>query len=310
MPAPALGPDGQPLTGDDYLKTLPTGMASRIKAIAEGRDGPPPSGAALRSPQVAMLLDKIAQYEPGFDLTAWGQRVAGMKDYYGGGKSSEMVRSANQTISHVGDLVSSMMGLGNTRFPLVNTVKNTYNTATGGGQVTEFLPNAHAVAEELSKVFKGSNLSDAEIRSWEHSLNPNMSEEQQKAAVGKLLSLLNGSLSALETKRVQSLGPAMAEKKGPLLTPESQSILENVSKWIGGSGDVNAATFKHPLVKPKGDAGAASHGQQPAKPAAGASPAGGGGDPLAQARDAIAKGADRNAVIERLKSNGIDPAGL
>ena len=37
---------------------------------------------------------------------------------------------------------------------------------------------------------------------------------------------------------------------------------------------------------------------------------GGGGDPLAQARDAIAKGADRNAVIERLKSNGIDPAGL
>lgn len=35
-----------------------------------------------------------------------------------------------------------------------------------------------------------------------------------------------------------------------------------------------------------------------------------GGDPLAQARDAIAKGADRNAVIQRLRENNIDPSGL
>lgn len=33
-------------------------------------------------------------------------------------------------------------------------------------------------------------------------------------------------------------------------------------------------------------------------------------DPLAAARDAIAKGADRNKVIERLKQYNIDPAGL
>lgn len=35
-----------------------------------------------------------------------------------------------------------------------------------------------------------------------------------------------------------------------------------------------------------------------------------GGEPLAQARDAIAKGADRNAVIKRLRENNIDPTGL
>jgi hypothetical protein len=34
------------------------------------------------------------------------------------------------------------------------------------------------------------------------------------------------------------------------------------------------------------------------------------GDPLALARDAIDRGADRNAVIQRLRQNGIDPAGL
>lgn len=36
----------------------------------------------------------------------------------------------------------------------------------------------------------------------------------------------------------------------------------------------------------------------------------GAGDPLSQARDAIERGADRNAVIQRLRQNGIDPSGL
>lgn len=285
-------PTGADLSPDDFLKTLPAGRAAQIKAMVEGRMAPP-TGNAQRSPQVMQLMQQAAQYDPGFDFATWNARHSGMKDFYGGGKSSEMVRSANQTIAHVGDLVGSMIDLKNSWNPTYNAVGNEFNTRVlGKGQVTDFTPNAHAVAEELSKVFKGANLSDAEIHAWEKSLGPNMSPEQQKAAVGKLLSLLNGSLNALEDKRRQSLGPAMTEKKGPLLTDESRKTLENVSKWIGGA-ELNSTTFRHALVKEKPAAGAAATG-----------------DPLAQAKDAIAKGADRNAVIERLKQNGINPAGL
>lgn len=42
----------------------------------------------------------------------------------------------------------------------------------------------------------------------------------------------------------------------------------------------------------------------------GAAPAASAGDPLSKARDAIARGADRNAVIQRLIQNGINPSGL
>lgn len=53
---------------------------------------------------------------------------------------------------------------------------------------------------------------------------------------------------------------------------------------------------------------------QPAAPAAAApasaAPARGAADPLAAARDAIARGAPRDAVIQRLRDNGIDPSGL
>jgi hypothetical protein len=42
----------------------------------------------------------------------------------------------------------------------------------------------------------------------------------------------------------------------------------------------------------------------------GAKPAQATGDPLSMARDAIARGAPRDAVIQRLRQNGIDPSGL
>ena len=47
-------------------------------------------------------------------------------------------------------------------------------------------------------------------------------------------------------------------------------------------------------------------------PAAATPPASAGaqGDPLAQAREAIARGAPREAVIQRLRQNGVDPGGL
>ena len=64
---PAIDPN---ITGDDYLAQLDPARANTIKAIAEGRQAPP-TGYALRSPQVQSLLRDVAQYEPGFDLTLW-----------------------------------------------------------------------------------------------------------------------------------------------------------------------------------------------------------------------------------------------
>ncbi|MFG1223840.1 hypothetical protein [Xanthobacter wiegelii] len=46
------------------------------------------------------------------------------------------------------------------------------------------------------------------------------------------------------------------------------------------------------------------------QPGPSARPQGGGGDPLAEARAAIARGANRDAVIQRLQQMGVNPAGL
>ena len=154
-----------------------------------------------------------------------------------------MVRSANQTLHHTGGLLDSMDALNNGDYPLWNRVGNAANEATGGGAPTAFRLNAHAVAEEMSKVFKGANLSDAEIKAWEQNLHENMSPEQQRAAVGKLKDLLQGSFSALDEKRVTSMGQIAADKAGPIIKPEGQRVLERIDAWLKkGTGTAQGTT--------------------------------------------------------------------
>lgn len=228
------------VTGDALYGYLPPAYRNTVKAMIEGRQ-PLPSTTAMRSPATLALIDAAHAIDQSFDATVWKARNEAGPDWTKG-KSSEMVRAANQTLAHVGSLMDAMDKLGNTRFPIANAVKNTVNEQIGGGEPGSFRTNAHAVAEEMSKVFKGANLSDSEIRHWEQNLSENMSPEQQRAQIAKLSELLHGSLQALEEKRLTAMGPAMAEKQGPLIKAEGQKVLERIDQWLKG----NAAPAAQP----------------------------------------------------------------
>jgi len=228
------------LTGKAYLASLPKSEANIVQQMVEGTIAPP-SSFALAKPMWVNRLAAAKNYDPTFDATNWSGRVAGIKDF-SAGKSSEMVRSANQTLHHVGQLLTSMDDLNNNSYPALNWLGNKAAEATGSGAQDSFRTNAHAVAEELSKVFKGSNLSDAEIHAWEQNLHENMSPEQQRTQVAKLRDLLKGSLEALEEKRQNSIGPIAAEKQGPLIKDEGQRVLKRIDQWTRqGAGAAQGA---------------------------------------------------------------------
>jgi hypothetical protein len=223
------------LTGKDYLATVPKEVRGTVQGVVEGTIQPP-SSFALSKPYWQNIIAAAKNYDPTFDATNWSGRVAGVKDF-SAGKSAEMTRSANQTLHHVGQLLDSMDALDNGNYPLKNWAGNKLAEATGSGAQGSFRTNAHAVAEELSKVFKGSNLSDTEIHAWEQNLNENMSPEQQHMQILKLRDLLQGSLQALEEKRVNSMGQIAADKQGPLIKPEGQKVLARIDQWAkGGKG--------------------------------------------------------------------------
>lgn len=228
------------LTGKEYLASIPTAQRGTVQGMVEGTIAPP-SSFALSKPYWQNMIAAAKIVDPTFDATNWSGRVAGVKDF-SAGKSAEMVRSANQTLHHVGALIDSMDGLNNGTYPLLNKIGNAAAEASGGGAQGAFRSNAHAVATELSKVFKGSNLSDAEVHAWEQNLHENMSPEQQRTQVAKLGELLHGSLQALEEKRLNSIGPAAAEKQGPLIRDEGQRVLSRIQDWIAkGSGKAAAS---------------------------------------------------------------------
>ncbi len=227
-------------TGKEYLATIPAAQRGTVQGMIEGTI-PPPSSFALSKPYWQNMIAAAKNADSTFDAANWGGRVAGVKDF-SAGKSSEMVRSANQTIGHVGDLIGKMDALNNGDYPLKNKVGNYINSQTGGAAVTGFQQTAHAVADELSKVFKGAGISDHEIKQWEESLSPDMSPAQQHEAVTTAMSLLQHSLSALEEKRLNSIGPVAAEKAGPLLKPDAQAAVDRIQAWASGKAKEAAAT--------------------------------------------------------------------
>jgi hypothetical protein len=224
-------------TGMEYLATIPPAQRGTVQAMLDGRLAPPGS-FALSKPYWQNMIAAANNIDPTFDATSWSGRVAGVKDF-SAGKSAEMVRSANQTLHHVGSLLDSMDALNNGNYPLINRIGNAASEASGSGAQGSFRTNAHAVAEELSKVFKGSNLSDAEIHAWEANLHENMSPEQQRTQVAKLKELLTGSLHALEEKRIAAIGPIAAEKAGPIIKGDAQRVMDRIDQWT--KGDKSAA---------------------------------------------------------------------
>lgn len=231
-------------TGEEYLATVPEDKRGIVKMMAEGAL-PPGSQYKLGDPKTQALIAAANRYDPTFDATTWSGRVAGAKDWSTGGKSADIVKSLNQAIGHLSDLPDKMKALGNDTSPLWNSAKNAYETNVNGKEaVTNFKLNAHAVADELGKMFKGSGLSDREIKQWEAGLGENMSPEQQRGSIRTLKGLLEHSMGALEEKRRQAIGSRAAEKKGPLLDDAARDALAKLDEFA------NSKPESVPAAKP------------------------------------------------------------
>src|SRR6185437_14065691 len=104
----------------------------------------------------------------GFTAQTYQQRQKAYNDWYGGGKSQQTVKALDQALSHTLGLVDNVDKLGN--YGAGSIVNKPINEAESAvGMETGYVPlrtNAHAVADELGKVWKGAGLSDTEIKNW------------------------------------------------------------------------------------------------------------------------------------------------
>jgi hypothetical protein len=243
--AKVLGDDPTKRTPEQekaYFATMKPAEAAMVNGLLDN-SLPPPTAAAMAkkdSPYPAAFA-AAKLIDPTLDSTTYGARVAGQKDM--ATKGAESARALNQTISHQSEaLIGAMKGLGNGDTPLWNRAKNVWSEeVSGSGAVPGFRTAAHAVVDELGKVFKQNNLSDTEIRKWEENLPPSMSPEQQRTQIAAFQTLMHGAMSALEDKRKTQIGARAAAKLPPLLSEDGAKGLQKLEEFAHPKADKPSA---------------------------------------------------------------------
>ena len=217
------------LSGADYLSTLPAPVASQVKMMAEGKI--PITAMALRSPQVMQLLTMAAQYEPNTDATTYVARAKTAADFSTGGKSGQMITNANQALHHAGQLSDAIGSLNNTGIApgIVNPIVNWTEQKLGGdSRQGIYKQKADALSAELRKVYAGASGGTLhELQSWQSSLDPNASKDQQTQYLQSGMELLVGAIQSRQEAYARGMGSQAGFSK--LLSPESQRVLQKLA---------------------------------------------------------------------------------
>lgn len=230
-------------SGDEYLNSIPETQRSIVQQLVNGQL--PLSQYKLNDPNILALAAAAHKYDPTFNPAMYQARAAGMKDWVMGGTSANLVKSINQGIGHLGELPDSWAAFNNGQSPMVNGAKNWFNNKVlGKDGMQGFSLNAHAVADEMGKLFKGANLSDHEIKAWADNIKDDMSPEQQHGAVRELRKLMSHSMDALSEKRRVAIGDVNHAKMGKMTSDDADAALSQLDKWANPPAATNTTMPK------------------------------------------------------------------
>lgn len=237
----AQGPEGSSrippgVVGPDVLKYLDASTAQQVKALSEGRMSFP-SGIALSKPYWQGMLSALSQYDPSFDTGNPGSRAATRKDFTSG-KSAQNVTALNTVVGHLDALDKAIDGLGNYDLKINNQLAHGIAEQTGtDARIRQFETSKIAVANELTKVFRGTGGAEADIKAWQGQLDAAASPKALHTVVRQMAELMNSRLEAVGEQYKQGMGTS----KDPieLLRPDKQAAF---ARLMGSQ--TNALSFK------------------------------------------------------------------
>jgi len=222
-----------------------------VKGLIEGRIAPPTQKAAATDYWQAQL-QAATQQDPTFDGVNFQARAKTRADFTSG-KSAVNITALNTVVGHLDSLDRSIDKLGNYGgFPgstLNNKLAHGIAAASGTDErIRSFETAKEAVANELTRVFRGTGGAEADIQAWKKQLDSSNSPSALHSTVRQMAELINSRMEALGEQYNQGMGTT----KDPiqLLTPDKQKAFLRLSGQ-GGSAAAAAtpgATAKGPTV--------------------------------------------------------------
>lgn len=214
-PAGVTGADGQPLTGDSFLKSLnDVGKAETVKGIAEGRI-PYPSGFIMKTPYGQWLTQAVGQYEPGIDATKIGERATFNKQLGSaapasvGGQKTLMGTS----LGHLSEVAEAAADLNNSNGLGSADLGHIYNAASNrttenSAKVNKLNETVDRFSGEVGKLYSGSSGGGVAERDQTRSrFGGNQTPAELAAGLEASRDLIKSKLAALENQQDQVFGP-------------------------------------------------------------------------------------------------------
>lgn len=206
-PVVTLKNDGtpDPASQDAFLKSIPDPQyAQTVKGVANYEIDP--RVASKRGDAQLKLIQDAKAFDPTYDASQFPARMAARKSFTSG-TAATALNSANLVIGHLNELRKASAALGNSGFTPMNWITNQIKGNTDNPDVKKYQVAQQASADELAKVFKGSGTSDVEsIAGWMRNLDVNSGPDQQKAAIGQAITLLQSRVAALRDQYQNAMG--------------------------------------------------------------------------------------------------------
>jgi hypothetical protein len=216
-------------SGDEFLKSLPPGVAGQVKAIANYRQAPP---ANRTSAAGLALMNAVNQFNPSYDASQYGAKTKARNDF-ATGKNGNTVRSLNVAVQHLDQLGQLSDALANNNVQAFNKLGNLYATQTGSPAPTNFNAAKQLVGDEIVKAIVGAGGGVSDREEAAHNISAASSPQQLAGVIKTYQGLLSGQLVGLRQQYQKSTGLDDFEE---YLAPETRAKLENHASGATAGG--------------------------------------------------------------------------
>lgn len=237
---PPIGPDGNPLRGEDFLKTIPAPVAAQAKLYIKG-DAPPPTGFASK-PTLLAAQQAAAVADP----TWTGQRYSTIQDFTKGPQTAKTVQAQNVTMEHIGTLQDAITALDNGDIRQFNKLSQEIARQTGSDVPTNFELGKTIVYDEVAKAILGANSAVSDRQEIVKNMDLGSSRKQAEGQLEEAGKYMAGQAYGLETR--YTAGSGLTNYRDRFMTPAARQLME---KYYPSGGSPPEAKTQSSQPQPK-----------------------------------------------------------
>ena len=218
-------------TGDDFLKSLPVGVANQVKAIASYRQAPPPNRTTAAG---LAIMNAVNQYNPSYDASQYGAKVRARNDF-STGKNGNTVRSLNVAVQHLEQLGGLVEALGNGNIQQFNRLGQIVAQQSGRAAPTNFDATKKIVADEIVKAVVGTSGGVYDREEVASTINRASSPAQLRGVIKEFQGIMGGQLSGFKCQYEKTTG---LQDFDEFIDPLTRERLKSHSGEKPGAGGV------------------------------------------------------------------------